>query len=413
MKRLLAAVWLCVVSGLPALGQGEGIFADFSTSLGNFTVRLDYERAPRAAASFVGLATGEAAWADAQGNLWAKPFYDGTIFHRVVKDSQTNGIAIQGGGVPTFAVDTNTGAVSTNFSNAGYPMIEAVHNGLLHSNGVIAMANSGPNTDGSQFFVTTTNVPGWDGKYTVFGHVVSGMAAVEAIAAVPVQGVQERPVEDVWLHSVAIRRVGAAAEAFDAAAQGVPVLEDAPIGLATSGTNLLVSMRIEGQTQMAIRESADLAAWESSNLGLYVGSDFTWTNSVSRALLGDKYFFHFSRIRYTEPVSTPAGNRGKKFTFWWNEQPLKYEVWFYTNASFGHVGRTTVGTSVVVRQVFSTDGWTRNAYSGRLYFHDDLNRQYVYSLGFVPGLATNRFTGYWWPMGGDTSPMTGVFTMEE
>ena len=71
----------------------------------------------------------------------------------------------------------------TNFANAGYTMPEAVANGLLHTSGVISMANSGPNTDGSQFFITTTNVPGWNGGYTVFGHVTTGLNVVTDIAA--------------------------------------------------------------------------------------------------------------------------------------------------------------------------------------------------------------------------------------
>ena len=192
MKRWVWLGLLLAVAGREAPGQTNGIFADFSTSKGAFTVWLDHERAPRAVASFVGLATGEGGWLDAQSNVWHRPFYDGSLFHRVVKVVEsnevavwTNGIAIQGGGLLARTVNTNTGVTTTNFLGPGYAMLESATNGLAHSNGVISMANSGPNTDGSQFFITTTNVPGWNGSYSVFGHVTAGMNAVTSSFRAP------------------------------------------------------------------------------------------------------------------------------------------------------------------------------------------------------------------------------------
>ena len=395
-------------------GEGEGIFADFRTSMGDFTARLDYERAPGAAANFAGLATGEKTWMDAQGNLRNQPFYDGTIFHRVVKDGAGgHGIAIQGGGVPTYAANTNTGAVATNFANAGYYALEGVDNGLLHSNGAISMANSGPNTDGSQFFVVASNVPSWNGSYTVFGNVVSGMSAVAAIAAVAVQGTGSRPVEDVRLHTVRIRRVGAAAEAFDAGAQGLPVAESGPMWSHASGTNQILEFDIAPQTKMTFRESGDLAQWEKTDWGYHTGPAHRWTTSVSRAELGERYFVHLARIRHPVAITSPEGNRGKKFTFWWNENGLKYEANFYTNLLGGYAW-TTLGTNApVLREIAPIESWSREAYSAQLYFIDTtgVGTEYRYSLGFDPGKATNRFTGGYRSYGGTAwVPITGTFT---
>jgi cyclophilin family peptidyl-prolyl cis-trans isomerase len=392
----------------PAFGQTEGLFADFSTSKGAFTVWLDHERAPRAVASFVGLATGETSWADPQGNVWRKPFYAGSLFHRVVKNG-ANGIAIQGGGFATVSGST------TNFANSGYYMMESVTNGLAHSNGVISMANSGPNTDGSQFFITATNVQAWNGSYTVFGHVTTGMDAVASIAAVAVQGVGERPVEDVVLSNVVIRRVGAAAANFNIASQGVPMVESGPMSATTSGTNVILKIEIANQSGMQFRESADLQTWESANLGLSTNATTIWTTSVPRVALSNAYFFHASRIRYSLPITSPPTPRARKFTFWWNVAPaVKYEATFAANPVVQGDFVVTSGTNApLAGTVYVGDTWTREPHGARLYFMDGTLREYSYSLGFNPGQTTNRFTGTWWNFGSAVrNPISGVFTVQ-
>lgn len=414
-RYALICLWMAI-SAAAARGQTEGIFADFSTSKGAFTVWLDHSNAPRAVASFVGLATGASGWADPQGNVWHKPFYDGSLFHRVPKDANTNGIAIQGGGLPSLSVNTNTGVVTTNFANAGYYMLESTTNGLLHTNGSISLANSGPNTDGSQFFIMATNRASWDGSYSVFGHVTTGMNVVTSIAAVAVQGQWERPVQDVVLSNVTIRRVGASATNFNIASQGVPVAESGPLAARTSGENLILEMELRTQTKPAFRETTNPElGWESSDVvsgGYYTNGTTILTSSVPRAVLGDKYFFHVSRTRYPTPITTPANVRARKFTFWWNSVPaVKYEASFATNwLTAGAYTVTT--TNVVTGSIFFGETWVRNPYSARLIFYDNSGKGYDYSLGFNPGQATNRFTGSWWVGSGAANPFSGVFTMQ-
>lgn len=420
MKRWLGfcAIWAGLLGSAGA--QTNGIFADFATSLGNFTVWLDHERAPRAVASFVGLATGETGWLDEQSNVWHRPFYDGSLFHRVVKDAQTNGIAIQGGGYLWRSVNTNTGVVTTNFSGPGYAMLDSVTNGLAHSNGAISMANSGPNTDGSQFFIVTTNVPYWDGSYSVFGHVVTGMPAVTAIAAVAVQGSGARPVVDVVLSNVVIRRVGAAAEAFDVAGQGIPAPESAPMAVYRSGSNLAMEIQVASQTKpLMFSESPDMRNWEHGRLlpasvDFYTNADQILTGSIPLASLGDTYFFHTSHVRYPVPITAPASQRGRTFTFKWDDPDLTYSVTFSTNYLVAGTGWVKEGTNApVARAIFVGDSWTRDAYMGRLYFIDDLAREYSYNVGFNPGQPTNRFAGTWGAYGsGVRYAMSGTFTWQ-
>ena len=403
--------------------SSEGIFADFRTSMGPFTVRLDYGRAPRAVAGFIGLATGEAGWLDAQSNVWHRPFYDGTIFHRIAATTAGVPLAVQGGGRPVLTVNTNTGAVTTNFTGPGYGQPENVANGLLHSNGVISMANSGPNTDGSQFFLTVTNVTMWDGSYSVFGNVVSGMAVVAAMSAAPVPPGGSRPLEDIVIEGIGIRRAGAAAEAFDAGAQGVPVPECAPMRAYRDGTELVLEMELGTQTQpLLFSESPDLGAWERSvmipGLDYYTGATQVLTNRLALADLGDRYFFHAGRIRYPVPVTTSTRYRGRLFTFWWDTvPPVKYEVMFSTNWPYQGIYQVTT-TNVVQGYTFVGDEWAREAYSARLAFMDNTGtygRDYYYSLGFNPGAATNRFTctvRNWISLSDYTvSTVGGVFTL--
>ena len=391
---------LFLALSVSARGQTDGIFADFSTSAGHFTVFLDNERAPRAVASFVGLATGEGGWVDVQSNVWRRPFYDGTLFHRVVKDADTNGIAIQGGGfLWRSVVDTNTGAVATNFAGPGYAMLEGVTNGLAHSNGAISMANSGPNTDGSQFFIMATNWPGWDGSYSVFGHVTTGMNVVASIAAVAVQGTGDRPLEDVVLSNVVIRRVGAAAEAFSIADQGVPSPEAAPICAYRSGSNLELRIELAAQTKPLLwSESPDMQNWDRTRLLptvlFYTNATQILNGSVAMSGLDDTHFFHFGRIRYPVPITAPTTHRGRVYTFVWNTSPsITNESHFGANDSTPGFSYEWVGTNAVVtNQLLSAwESWSQDAYSARLVSLDSRFYYYYYSLGFNPGAATNRF----------------------
>ncbi|WP_136667018.1 peptidylprolyl isomerase [Flavobacterium sp. H122] len=164
----------------------DGIYAKFNTSKGSILVKLTHDLTPGTVGNFVGLA---------EGNLEnsVKPqgqkYYDGLKFHRVIPD-----FMIQGG----CPLGTGTG-------DAGYKFDDEFHPTLRHDGpGVLSMANAGPGTNGSQFFITHVATPWLDGKHTVFGHVVEGQDIVDAVA----QG------DD--LESVEIIRVGAEAEKWNA-----------------------------------------------------------------------------------------------------------------------------------------------------------------------------------------------------
>jgi peptidyl-prolyl cis-trans isomerase A (cyclophilin A) len=164
--------------------------ATFVTSEGSFTVRLMPDHAPMTVENFVGLAKGTKPWTDPRnGSPASGPYYDGTIFHRVIDN-----FMIQGGD-PT---GTGTGGPGYTFED------ETPQNGPRFDRpGLVAMANAGPNTNGSQFFVTVAPTEWLSGKHTIFGEVTDGYEVVEAISKAPTKG-QDRPAADVVLERVVV-----------------------------------------------------------------------------------------------------------------------------------------------------------------------------------------------------------------
>jgi peptidyl-prolyl cis-trans isomerase A (cyclophilin A) len=169
-----------------------GTYAQFDTSEGSFTIRLFDKEAPKTVANFVGLAEGTKEWTDpSTGKKSTGPFYDGVGFHRVI-----DGFMIQGGD----RLGTGTG-------DAGYKFADEFHPARRHSGaGILSMANAGPNTNGSQFFITLGPTPHLDNRHTVFGEVVEGLDIVKRIGSVPV-GRNDRPVKPVVINHVTIKRV--------------------------------------------------------------------------------------------------------------------------------------------------------------------------------------------------------------
>lgn len=166
------------------------MFAAFETTLGNFKVKLYPEEAPKTVENFAGLAEGTIEWTDTNGKKEKKKLYDGTVFHRVIKD-----FMIQGGD----PAGNGTGG-------PGYTFKDEFNPKLRHSKaGLLSMANRGPGTNGSQFFVTLVPTPWLDDKHTIFGEVVEGKDVVNKIGTTKT-GAQDRPVEPVVVKSVKIER---------------------------------------------------------------------------------------------------------------------------------------------------------------------------------------------------------------
>jgi len=157
------------------------IYAAFDTTEGKFKIKLHADKVPNTVENFVSLA---------EGTKTGKPFYDDTIFHRVIPDFMVQGGDPEG----------------TGRGGPGYRFADEFHPSLKHTKpGILSMANAGPNTNGSQFFITVAPTAWLDNKHSVFGEVTEGYDVVEKISKLA-RGAQDRPLKEIRIHSVKIER---------------------------------------------------------------------------------------------------------------------------------------------------------------------------------------------------------------
>lgn len=172
---------------MPSKTTNQGIFAEIETSKGKIVVQLEFTKTPITVASFISLAEGKNEYVTTS-NVKNKPFYDGLKFHRVIKD-----FMIQGGD-----------PLGNGSGGPGYSFKDEITDAKFDKAGILAMANSGPATNGSQFFITHKDTPWLTGKHTIFGYVTSGQNVVNNIA------------QDDVIKKITIKRKGIAATKFDA-----------------------------------------------------------------------------------------------------------------------------------------------------------------------------------------------------
>jgi peptidyl-prolyl cis-trans isomerase A (cyclophilin A) len=210
MKALTLAIALVVPAAALADGkmmkaatEGKDLFATFNTSEGNFIVKLFSKDAPKTVTNFVGLATGEKDWKHPSTGEAKKgvSLYSGTICHRII---------------PGFMIQCGDPA-GTGRGDPGYRFEDEFQSGRkFEKPGLLAMANAGPGTNGSQFFVTVSTPNYLNNKHTIFGEVVQGYDVVEKISRVQTAA-QDRPVKDVVIKSIDISEKGPAAAKAPAA----------------------------------------------------------------------------------------------------------------------------------------------------------------------------------------------------
>ena len=176
----------------------NGIYAKFNTAKGEILVKLTHDLTPGTVGNFVGLAEGQL---ENSVKPMGTPYYNGLKFHRVIPDFMIQGGCPQG---------TGTG-------DAGYKFDDEFHPSLKHDRpGVLSMANAGPGTNGSQFFITHIPTNWLDGKHTVFGKVIKGEEVIDAIANSEM-GAQDRPKQEIKIVKVSVFTKGDAYEKYDAA----------------------------------------------------------------------------------------------------------------------------------------------------------------------------------------------------
>lgn len=283
MKKLLLTLSL-LISGL-AFTQGDledGLYAVISTDKGDMTIQLEFKKVPMTVANFVALAEGNMEYKETK---ITEPFYNGIKFHRVIKD-----FMIQGGD-----------PLGNGSGNPGYSFPDEIDTSLIHSGpGILSMANSGPNTNGSQFFVTHKATPWLNGKHAVFGHVVKGLEVVNLIE----QG-------DV-MNSVTIVRVGKEAKKFKAS----EVFNEQIDGLAAAEEAKLAK---RNETFKAENSEKFPTAQQTESGLMYIHNKVGEGNHPKK---GDLIELHYTGYLPDGSKFESSKDRGTPFTFEYEVQPI-------------------------------------------------------------------------------------------
>ena len=252
----------------------EGIFAHFKTEKGDIKIQLTFEKTPGTVGNFVGLVEGTI---ENKVSSKGTPYYDGLKFHRVIRDFMIQGGCPQG----------------TGLGGPGYQFDDEFHPELKHDRpGTLSMANAGPGTNGSQFFITHTATPWLDDKHTVFGYLIEGFEVLDNIA------------QDDTIQNITIERVGSDAESWDALAAFDLFINDKEV-------------RLKSAQEVAAKELEKLTdGMEQTDSGLYYkinregsGDHPTKGNDVSvhyKGMLLDGTVFDSSYQR-NEPIVFPLG----------------------------------------------------------------------------------------------------------
>ena len=388
IRSILAA--LLLLCGLPCRAQyadTNGIFAEFNTSMGSYTCRLEFALAPLACANFIGLATGQRAWLDLpSGVVKTNPFYDGTMFHRVIA-----GFMNQGGSPNALGTD-----------GPGYSFVDEFNPSLRHDGfGVLSMANSGPDSNGSQYFITVSAQPQLNAVHTVFGRLFGGSNVVDAINHVATDA-NDKPQVGVVVNNIIIQRIGAAAMSFDINAQSLPQVTPLNLRISKSGANVSLTFSNRLFADNWLYASTNLTGWFAGALGIEVAG--TVSGLVTQSLSESSKYFRAAQIQYATSTFAPKNLFGRTLTLNFGAGPGTIVNVFDASGRGSYTW--SLGSSGIINGLT----WIQAAYNGKLWP--------IYYSGIVPmtlalnfDSATNgTFTGtaYTSP---SASPVSGTFLL--
>lgn len=375
----------------------NGIYAEFNTSMGSFTCRLEYAIAPKATANFIGLATGQRSWLDLSSTqVKTNSFYSGTTFHRVIA-----GFMNQGGSPNGLGND-----------GPGYAFIDEFSPSLRFDRfGVLAMANSGPDSNGAQFFITATNSTPWlNDVHTIFGRLYGGSNVVYAINHVTTDA-NAKPLTNVVLQTINIRRVGPAAEGVDINTNGLPLVTNLNLKIAGAGTNVSLTFSNRLYADNRLYASTNFTNWAGTRLGIEITAPVT--NSVIRSAGAPYHFFRAVQIQYPSSTLAPKTVAGRTATL------------TFTNGATGTLVIVFNSTGGGTYTYNGTPGnlfdytWWQEPFNGKFWpigFTGIVDLDMTLALNFDTALA-GGFTGtvypapYYYPNAPNAYPVAGSFTL--
>lgn len=320
----------------------NGIYAEFNTSLGSYTCALYYAQSPKAVANFIGLATGQRAWlSQPTGMVKTNPFYAGTTFHRVIA-----GFINQGGSPDYLDAD-----------GPGYAFVDEFTNPLRFDGfGVLAMANSGPDSNGSQYFITVSPQPQLNDVHTIFGRLYGGSNVVSAINRV-VTDANFRPLTNVVVNSIKIQRIGTAAIGFDIATNGLPLVTNLNLKIASAGTNVSLSFSNKLYADNRLYASSNLVGWTANQLGIETAAPVNHTNLQS--IFAPAQFFRAAQIQYVSNTFAPKNVFGRTLAMRYTNGIIATNV-----VVFDALGGGTYNVTGYTPGVVTSYSWIQLPYNG-------------------------------------------------
>lgn len=355
MRRFFLWMLLLVCSAVRA-DLTNGLYAVFTTSMGEITCRLDYERAPLTCANFVGLAEGTRRWIDPhRGSITNGTYYDGLTFHRVI-----DGFMIQGG-CP----------LGTGTSGPGYAFPDEFNAELRHDRpGILSMANSGPGSNGSQFFITLNPTPHLDDKHSIFGDVVLGTNVVSAIGSV-VTDANDKPLSPVIMEQVNILRIGAEAEVFSPSAEPLPQIEPLSIAIEKGLSGLQIEAGADAASEWKVYSSTNIVDWVLQDARY-------WTNVVALAAVtvptnSSSMFFKAAQVSYSNVQRHFEHAAGRTFSFRQDAYLLEFSP-----AVGGGGSCNLLGDSFVI---VDWAEWMNMPYRNEIYFQTDAAGAWHFKFG--------------------------------
>ena len=345
--RIVFAIWVCCGLYAAAAPTNDGMYATMQTTMGDICFELYYTNVPHTVANFVSLAEGTRSWIDPRTSFISnEPYYNGLIFHRVI----TN-----------FMIQCGS-PLATGVDGPGYLFEDEFDSALRHNHpGVVSMANSGPDTNGGQFFITVANTAWLDDENAVFGNVVEGMNVVSNIAAVATNSAA-RPLVDITITNVIITRNGAGAQGFSVTNQLLPDVLPLPISM-DPGTNVTCFVETAASNYQYIYSSSNLIDWSEQASQFRLESAGDWTVPSVGSTRG---FFHANQVRYynarTNQLENPVHHQ---LTVTLYPGPDTFVITVEPNNS----GTVTVDT--YPEDHITSWKWENKPYQSELYFESD------------------------------------------
>lgn len=385
--HIVCAGLFILISSSSLAQYTNGIYAEFNTSMGSYTCRLEYALAPKACANFIGLATGAQSWLDETTGLTrTNPLYNGVIFHRVISNFMNQA------GSPT---GIGTGG-------PGYAFVDEFTPSLRHDGfGVLSMANSGPDSNGSQIFITVSPQPQLNNVHTIFGKLYGGSNVVFAINRVATDS-NDKPLTNVTINSISIRRIGTAAQGFNLQTNGLPVVTNLNVKIAKTagGGSLTFSNRLFADNR--IYASTNLLNWTGTKIGIETASPFF--SDVLIGVAAPKQFFRMAQVQYTSSTFAPRSmnNRTVGFTF-------TNALTGVMNVNFNNSGGGTYTWPPDVGTVTSYS-WVQSPFRGLLYSFNP-SSFWPMDLNLIFKSNTNGyFTGQFYYLNALPIAISGTFT---